>query len=75
MIALSIHPVLFFPAATYSFIYAFYLSLHFAGGKGNNRRSRRIKKKKTHSSFDLKIVCLAVAKMNLGQKKEKAADG
>lgn len=71
MIALNIHPVLFFPAAIYSFIYVFYLSLYLAGGKGNNNiRSKRIK----NSSFSLKIVCLAVAKMNLRKKKEKVVD-
>lgn len=72
MIALNIHPVLFFPAAIYSFIYVFYLSLYLAGGKWNNNiRSKRIKK---HSSFSLKIVCLVVAKMNLSKKKEKVVD-
>lgn len=40
MIALNIHPVLFFPARIYSFIYVFYLSRYLAGGKGNNNKRR-----------------------------------
>lgn len=45
VIALNIHPVLFFLAAMYSFIYVFYLSLYLAAGKGNNNvKSQRMKK-------------------------------